>query len=102
MRMCPVVVTILAPVCREATHHDVFHGNQRAMQVVSAIVFVFAMATASALPASAEENKTPCERFGAHPAVFVGEIGEPTRHWVKAARDVQPIEIPALPITVER
>ena len=72
------------------------------MQLVSVIVLVFAMATPSALPVSTQENMTPCERFGTAPAVFVGQIGEPTRHWMKMAADVQPIEITALSITVER
>ena len=45
---------------------------------------------------------TPCERFGTEPAVFVGEVGAPTRHRIKPAPDFPPIEITALAVTVER
>ena len=45
---------------------------------------------------------TPCERFDSLPAVFVGEIGELTRHSMRPAPDLHPIVITALPVTVER
>lgn len=73
---------------------------RRAAQLVGTTVLV--CASAPVLAAAAQEQMTPCELFGTQPASFVGEIGEPIRHWLKAAPDVQPIQILALPVTVER
>jgi len=66
------------------------------------ILVVFAIARLSARSESPQDTMTPCERFGTMPAVFVGEIGAPTRHRMKAAPDGALIEITAVPVTVER
>ena len=61
-----------------------------------------AFASVSAGPWHTQADMTPCERLGSEPAVFVGEIGEPTRHSIRPAPDLHPIEITALPVKVER
>jgi len=80
-----------------------FHfSHRRAVQLVSLIFVAFAMARLSARPGSPQDTMTPCERFGTEPAVFVGEVGAPTRHRMKPAPDLPSIEITALAVTVER
>jgi hypothetical protein len=50
----------------------------------------------------AQDDMTPCERFGVYPTTFVGEAGPPTLHWMKVAPDLAAIRIPVLPIVVEQ
>ena len=64
--------------------------------------FVFATTRLSARGESPQDTMTPCERFGTVPAAFVGEVGAPTRHRMKAAPDAAPIEVTALAVTAER
>ncbi len=56
------------------------------------------------LPVStlAQDDMTPCERFGTYAATFVGEAGEPTHHWMKYDPDRAAIRIPVLPLVVEQ
>ena len=72
------------------------------MRLGSLIVVVFAMASLPARAGATQEDLTPCGRFGSDAAVFVAEIGEPTRHWMKPTPDGHPIEITALAVKVER
>ena len=67
-----------------------------------ATLIALACASVSAGPWHTQADTNPCERFGSAPAVFVGEIGELTRHSMRPAPDLHPIEITALPVTVER
>ena len=74
----------------------------RALPAVTVIVVLLTTASSSARPELLQDGMTPCERFGTTPAVFVGEVGAPTRHRIQVAPDAPPIEVSALPVTVER
>ncbi|MEO5896890.1 MAG: hypothetical protein ABIS06_14430 [Vicinamibacterales bacterium] len=80
-----------------------FHFSHRRVLRPAILIFVvFEMARLSARSAAPQDLMTPCERFGTMPAAFVGEVGAPIRHRMKAAPDAALIEITALPVTVER
>jgi hypothetical protein len=77
-------------------------SRRRAVPLVSLIFFVFAMTRLSARPGAPQDTMTPCERFGTAPAVFVGQLGAPSRHRIELAPELGSIEITALAVTVER
>jgi hypothetical protein len=75
---------------------------RRALQLVIVTLLVLASTKLSARHEPPQDTTTPCELFGTMPAVFIGEIGAPTRHRMQAAPDAAPIVVTALAVTVER